>query len=126
MIIDGKEYSPTYEFTFPETGNHTVYFLIKNDIETLYYSFYWIRNLIYISFSPIFNTENVLSTEEMFYWCDSLVSIDISNFNTKNLVTTRNMFYWCISLTSIDVSNFNTEKVQDMSNMFKDCVSLTF
>ena len=31
------------------------------------------------------------------------------------------MFYKCESLTSIDLSNFNTQNVSDMGNMFDGC-----
>ena len=35
------------------------------------------------------------------------------------------MFLCCETLTSLDVSNFNTQNVTDMSDMFFDCTSLT-
>ena len=35
------------------------------------------------------------------------------------------MFYGCNKLTSLDLSNFNTNNVNDMSYMFYDCSSLT-
>ena len=36
----------------------------------------------------------------------------------------RSMFKWCESLTSINLSNFNTQNVNDMSDMFSWCESL--
>ena len=38
----------------------------------------------------------------------------------------RSMFYNCNSLTSLDLSNFNTQNVTDMSYMFSNCNSLIF
>ena len=35
------------------------------------------------------------------------------------------MFWGCNSLSSLDISNFNTEKVQNMGKMFWGCDSLT-
>ena len=34
------------------------------------------------------------------------------------------MFYECNSLTNLNLSNFNTQNVTDMSWMFRDCKSL--
>ena len=48
----------------------------------------------------------------------------------KELLTSTNfMFYDCNSIISLDLSNFNTQNVTNMSRMFKDCNSfivLTF
>ena len=54
----------------------------------------------------------------MFYECDKLLSIDLSNFNTNNVKYMIRMFSYCFSLTSLNLSNFNTNNVQDMSYMF--------
>ena len=35
MIVDGNKIEPTYNYTFQEKGNHTVYFLINNNFITL-------------------------------------------------------------------------------------------
>ena len=42
----------------------------------------------------------------MFYECNSLTNIDLSNFNTQNVTNMSYMFYECSSLTNIDLSNF--------------------
>ena len=60
----------------------------------------------------------------MFYGCQNLTSLNLSNFNTEDVQDMREMFYGCKSLTSLDLSNFKTEKVQDMSVMFYECNSL--
>ena len=60
----------------------------------------------------------------MFRGCDSLVSLDISNFNTSNVENMQSMFKDCSSLVSLDLSNFNTINVQSMAEMFCDCSSL--
>ena len=38
----------------------------------------------------------------------------------------NNMFSFCYSLISLDLSSFNTINVNNMSYMFKDCKSLNF
>ena len=62
----------------------------------------------------------------MFYGCESLTSINLSNFITKNVESMDWMFMDCYSLTSIDLSNFITTKVDNMDLMFSQCISLKY
>ena len=77
------------------------------------------------------NNLNILDTSKsttirgMFYKCQSLTSIDLSNFNTINVLDTSHMFRECKKLKTIDTSSFNTSKVKDMSCMFQECNALT-
>ncbi len=71
------------------------------------------------------NTSNVTSMWGMFYYCSSLMSLDLSNFDTSNVTSMRLMFCGCSSLSSLDMNNFNTENVIDMGFMFSDCSGLT-
>ena len=47
----------------------------------------------------------------MFFACDSITSLDLSNFDTQNVTNMKYMFSGCISLSSLDLSNFNTQNV---------------
>ena len=60
----------------------------------------------------------------MFYYCKSLINLNLSNFNTQNVINMNDMFCKCHSLTNINLSNFNTQNVTDMSYMFRKCSSL--
>ena len=71
------------------------------------------------------NTANVKNMSDMFSFCSSLTTLDLSNFNTANVTDMSYMFYECRSLTTLDVSNFNTANVTDMNCMFYNCSSLT-
>ncbi|EGP5344099.1 BspA family leucine-rich repeat surface protein, partial [Enterococcus faecium] len=61
----------------------------------------------------------------VFYGCNSLTSLDVSNWDTSNVTNMPNMFFGCNSLTSLDVSNWDTSNVTNMSNMFFGCSGLT-
>ena len=65
------------------------------------------------------------STEDLFYKCTNLTSVDLSNLDTSNITNMSGMFYYCNNLTTLDLSNFNTGKVTDMSYMFTNCTNLT-
>ena len=86
--------------------------------------FYGCESLTSLDLSNI-DTSNVLSMREMFWGCSNLTSLDLSNFNTSNVFVMDNMFGGCESLTSLDLSNFNTSNVFDMNHMFSDCTKLT-
>ena len=60
----------------------------------------------------------------MFFGCENLININLSNFKTENTTNMENMFMGCEALKSLDVSSFNTEKVVNMMGMFNSCKSL--
>lgn len=84
------------------------------------------QNIRSIKFSKSIDTSNVTNMDNMFYYCKSLASLDVSGFNTSNVTTMQRMFGSCSSLDNLDVSNFNTSKVTKMNSMFNNvkCRSL--
>ena len=81
-------------------------------------------NLTTIEGIEYFNTENVTNMREMFGYCQSLKSLDLTNFNTENVTDMYYMFHNCRSLESLDLTNFNTAKVTNMTAMFYRCSAL--
>lgn len=82
----------------------------------------WLQsNLKEIEGFQYLNTSNVTNMGGMFYGCNNLTSLDLSNFDTSNVTDMGGMFDWCEKLTSVDVSSFNTEKVTSMGAMFEHC-----
>ena len=70
------------------------------------------------------NTENVTDMSDMFRFCSSLTSLDVTHFNTGNVTSMADMFSSCPRLAELDVTHFNTANVKDMSNMFYGCSGL--
>ena len=84
--------------------------------------------------------KNYVDCSSMFYNCNKLTSIDLSNFsfgkiedmnflfrncyNLENVVLNYAMFYRCGKLTSIDLSNFSFEKTKDLLSLFVGCRNL--
>ena len=89
-----------------------------------YMWFYGCENLTTIEGFEYFNTENVTNMRDMFGYCTSLKSLDLTNFNTENVTDMYYMFYRCTSLESLDLTNFNTAKVTNMTAMFYKCSAL--
>ena len=70
------------------------------------------------------NTENVTDMSDMFRFCSSLTSLDVTHFNTGNVTSMADMFSSCPRLAELDVTHFNTANVKDMSDMFASCSGL--
>ena len=73
-----------------------------------------------------FNTAKVKDMSSMFSGCIKLSSLTLSeSFNTVNVTNMSTMFNGCCQLSSLDLSNFNTENVTKMYDMFKNCNNLS-
>ena len=113
-----------YSHRFVNIGKNVIKYSFKNCLPNPNFLFYKCENLVRLDLSN-FNTKKVKSMDNMFGECKSLISINLSNFDTKNVIDMNHMFYKCESLTNIDLSSFNTEKVIYMHGMFMECKSLT-
>lgn len=71
------------------------------------------------------NTSEMTFMDEMFIFCNSLSSVDLSHFDTSNVTDMRAMFSGCSGLMSIDLSRFDTQNVKNVGAMFYSCSSLT-
>ena len=99
-------------------------YLNTANVTNMYRMFYECNKLSSLDLSN-FNTANVTNMEEMFYSCQNLSSLDLSKFNTEKVTNMSGMFYGCQNLSSLDLSKFNTEKVTNMSGMFYGCQNLS-
>ena len=78
-----------------------------------------------VYFSPNLKINGVNYAYSMFQNCQSLKSLDLSNFDTSNTRTFAFMFSNCNSLTSLNIMNFKTSMAYTIENMFYQCYSLT-
>ena len=79
MTIDSESFKAKTEHTFELQGNHSVYVLMDiSKIDSIEQIFYQLDKMISISFTTKFNTKNIVNMNEMFYYCTSLTSIEIS------------------------------------------------
>lgn len=60
----------------------------------------------------------VTNMEGLFYNCQKLTTLDLSNFDTSNVINMSYMFFSCDKLLNLNLSNFDTSKVTDMTSMF--------
>ena len=98
-------------------------YLRTDEVTLMLFMFYGCENLESLDLSN-FNTSNVTSMSWMFSGCKKLANINLISFNTSNVARMDYMFDNCSSLTSLDLSSFNTSQVWNMSWMFVDCTNL--
>ena len=123
ILIDDKKIPFSYYYKFKKGGIHKIIFSFHNKLKSLCNIFFSCESLINVDLSN-FNSDNIITMSFMFYYCKSLRNINFSNFNTGKVITMEAMFLGCESLRNLNLSNFNTEKVVNMKGMFDDCNSL--
>ena len=70
------------------------------------------------------DTSQVTNMSYMFDSCDNLESIDLSGLDTSEVRTMENMFEGCNNLKSVNLKGIDTSKVGTMENMFSRCPNL--
>ena len=61
----------------------------------------------------------------MFYGCENLVELDLTNWNPKLLQKTRYMFYGCLNLKIIkNIENWQLPNMKEVKYMFSGCTKL--
>ena len=121
--INDKEIGFSYCQKFEKEGIYKIEYTFKKYITKGNHLFYDCNCLINLDLSN-FNTKYISNMNYMFFSCKSLKNLDLSNFNTQNVTNMSCMFNNCYSLVNLNLSSFNTNNVTDMSFMFNVCNSL--
>ena len=122
--INNENIPFSYFYTFNKIGIFTIKYTFIKNLAKINYMFYDCNNITDIDLSN-FNSQNITKIDSMFFGCTSLNNINLSNFNTENVTDMNGLFCRCSSLTKIDLSSFKTQNVINMSGMFSRCNSLT-
>ena len=149
MSIDGDISRPLRSFTFPQRGEHTIYFSFNNLNKNSLSSegrgiFSGIQNLINVEFSNYSDNLPDVSFNGMFNNCINLETVDFSKiqldydiyyeFNNQDIYDYYNtmdfMFNNCTNLKSVNfdfTTNENLNNIIIISSqfMFNNCISLT-
>ena len=91
-----------------------------------YQMFYNCTSLISLNFHTFGGTINIHNAANMFGYCESLTSLDLSKFDISSISDTSGMFMGCHSLISLDLENFRNNYLENCQNMFYDCPSLIY
>ncbi len=83
------------------------------------------RNLKEIRGLENLDTSNFRNIRGLFLYCESLESLDLSNWKLDKLYDMNNAFEMCLNLKEIKgLENFNLSEVDTLSGVFKFCKSL--
>ena len=122
--IEKKYIDFSYFHKFKSEGEYTINYFFRESMTNTNYMFCNCNSIISIDLSN-FNTRNIININHMFYFCHSLMNINLSNFDTEKVTNMSYMFSNCSSLLRLNFSSFNTENVTNMNEMFYNCKSLT-
>ena len=64
--------------------------------------------------------------DNLFLFCQSLPSLDLSSFDASNANSTVGTFAQCYSLISLDLRNFIPSNSKNMHMMFYGCINLKY
>ena len=122
-IIANKDSSYLFcDFYKLESIEGLEYFDTSN-VTDMSYMFYLCESISRLDLSN-FDTSNVTNMNSMFGECHNLIRLNVSNFDTSNATDMFDMFFGCSSLTELNLSTFDTSKVTDMAGMFSYCLNL--
>ena len=107
-----------------EENKNNVTLIFDQQIESCFNMFFGCENIKEIDLSE-FDNSNVEIMARMFRDCINLEKINFGNINTSLVNNMQELFYNCLELKSIDLSNFDTSEVSHMGWMFFNCASLT-
>ena len=103
--------------------DHEVSMLDTTNFTNMNNMFYLCQSLVSLDLSG-WNTSNVTTMYSVFNNCNSLIELNLSGWDTSNVTAMNSMFNWCMGLTTLDLSSFDTSKVTNMSSMFSNCSKL--
>ena len=69
-------------------------------------------NVVEFTNSNNWDINNVKYMNNMFSWCDKLITLDVSNWDTSNVKYMDNIFSWRSNLTPLGVNNLNTSNAK--------------
>ena len=95
-----------------------------SELDDLLGVFFKLYNMEYVDISG-WDTSNVTTMADMFYYCTKLKKIiGIENLDVSKLRCTNSMFYGCENLVELDLTNWNPISLQIAWSMFDDCSNL--
>ena len=86
--------------------------------------FYGCQTLTSLNLSDL-QTYNVKDMSSMFYQCKKLKNLILPNSGTPQVLNMTKMFCTCSELQYLDLSHFDTRQVTNMDSMFNSCTKLT-
>ena len=108
---------------FNTSGIHTIKILFRKKLYDCRCLFYNCEDIIEVDLSN-FDCSQVTSCESMFDNCKSLKVINLGKLDFSLCKNFKSMFNECRYLENIDVSHFNTKNSETFANMFCGCRKL--
>lgn len=129
LITGGQWYVPWIPYNNSTIANQirTIEFLDDFELTDTSYWFYDLGNVTEIKGLSHIKSSTLYNTAYMFAYCGNLTELHLEGWTGEALTTTNNMFYYCNSLQTIYVSkdtNWNNGNVYNGQDMFANTYSL--
>ena len=96
-----------------------------SNVTTMAYTFAECEDIKKIIGIENLDVSKLQSANAMFYGCQNLVELDLTNWNPILLKTAWNMFSYCSNLKNIkNIENWQLPNIQDVAYMFYKCTKL--
>ena len=93
--------------------------------KNLQHMFHECRGLKNINFYTSAKAKKIEKIQSMFYYCENLSSVDLSNFSFSQTIELTAMFFYCINLETVILPKDEVStSVVDLSYMFAICFKL--
>jgi len=93
-------------------------------VTNMYYLFYQCNKLRSVDLSNI-DTRNIDNLAQTFAACHALTKLDLSNFDTSKVIIFNKTFNACRGLIELDLSNWNADNVNNSEYFINNCPELT-
>ena len=96
------------------------------NVEIISFMFQNCENLEYLILNNLITLNSIKESQNLFYGCKKLESLDLSFLNISKVTNMDYMFFKCENLKYLNLKNFDTTSVRTMMNMFDGCKSLEY
>ena len=125
IITEKPDGIPLYERgQFKRSSDTEISTMVTKEHDDLSDMFLLCENLTTINSIDQWDTSNVRDMRQMFMWCRSLKTLNLSSFNTSSVENMEYMFSNCENLEELDISNFEISNECNVMSMFGDCRNL--
>ena len=107
--MNEKNYNNLNYFNFPDEGKYELFALVDaSNLTSLKFAFSMMSELISISFTEEYNTDNKTNMDNMFGGASNLKEVNMSYLNVDNVKNMDGMFSNFKKLNSVNLSNLKT------------------
>lgn len=124
MYVDGIATTPSLQFNFTTTGEHSIRFVMRDSVFTSCEFMFANTNISSINIAQ-FNTSNVTSMAFMFGGVKEMFNFNLHGLDLSNVQTMEGMFIDAQYLLTVDFGESNLPNIFNINGLFSGCPYIT-